>query len=232
MHRKLKLLLIFAAELAAPALFAPASQAIPIGTLYNTGVDNSGVPLPSPNLADPHYSLIVSPQASTAVTVDDTTYPFPPWLPNTSTARWIGPAADSFGLGGSNFVYRTMFNLPPTANLSSVSVSGLWAVDDMGTDILINGNSSGQTTVLSTAFTPFTISSGFVYGINTLDFPIHNLGVAAFGSNPTGLIVDRLSGSYQQVPEPCTASLTVIGLLLSATLARHRRVSARREAAC
>jgi hypothetical protein len=232
MCRNLKLLLMVAtASTATLALFAPALRAVPIGGLYDTGVDNSGVPFASPNVADPHYSLIVSPQASTAVTVDDTNYPFPPWLPNTPTARWIGSAADGSGLGGSNFIYRTTFNLPPSALLSSVSLSGLWAVDDVGTGILINGNATGQTTSSNTSLTAFTITSGFVSGINTLDFPIQNLGSALFGSNPTGLIVDRLSGTYQQSPEPGTAPLASIGLLISKAFFVRRRTTSRSEVA-
>jgi hypothetical protein len=89
MCRNLKLLLMFAAASTATlTLFAPASRAVPIGGLCDTGVDNSGVPFASPNVADAHYSLNVSPQASTAVTVDDTNYPFSSWLPNTPTASW------------------------------------------------------------------------------------------------------------------------------------------------
>jgi hypothetical protein len=151
----------------------------------------------------------------TAVTVDDTTYPFPPWLPNNSGSRWIGPAADSYGPAGP-WIYRTTFTVPANAILSTVSVGGDWATDDPGTDIRINGASTGQTSASFTSLTPFSISSGFVFGNNTLDFYITNAG------GPTGLRVDHIVGSYQ-VPEPAAVALACGGIVLCGSMFVRRR---------
>ena len=190
------------------------ASAANIANIYNTGVDNLGVAFAAPNVVDPHYSII-SPANFTAVTVDDTTYPFPPWLPNNAGSRWIGPAADSYGPAGP-WIYRTTFNLPANAILSSVNVMGCWATDDPGTDIRINGASTGQTSLFSySALTPFSVTSGFVVGTNTLDFYVTNAG------GPTGLRVDCISGTYQ-IPEPQVAFLVTLAASAT-TLIRGRR---------
>jgi hypothetical protein len=188
-----------------------ATRAALITNLFNTGLDASGNLIGLANVPDPHYGLIVSPNSSTAVTVDDTNYPFPPWVANSANSRWIGPAIDGSGPGGSNYIYRTTFTVPANAILSTVSITGQWAVDDNGTDILINGSSTGQTYGLVTPLKTFNINSGFVFGTNTLDFLINNIGIPQF-NNATGLRVDSIVGSFRAVPEPTSASLAILGL--------------------
>jgi len=208
---------LFFCAIAATMSFATALIAAPL-TVYNTGVDNSSNAWGSGGVPDIHYSLIVQPGSAIAQTVTDTAYPFPPWLANNSGSRWIGPAADANGPAG-NYVYRTTFNVPNNAVLSSVSVTGDWASDDPGTDIKINGASTGQTSASYSALTPFSINSGFVFGINTLDFYVTN----AFNFiNPTGLRVDHIAGSYQ-IPEPTALALACGGLIVGCVLRRRRR---------
>lgn len=198
-----------AAILAALAWCVSVSQAATIANLFNTGVDPSAVPLVGTGVADPHYSLIASPAAYTAVTVNDPGYPIGTWAPNSATSRWIGPAGDSNGVGG-NYVYRTNFTVPANAILSTVSVSGQWAVDDVATDILINGASTAPISPFYIPLQPFSVTSGFVFGNNTLDFLITNASLGAL--NPTGLRVDRIVGTYQ-VPEPGTVGLACVALV-------------------
>jgi len=199
------------------------AAALPL-TIYNTGVDNALNAWAGAGVPDIHYSLIVQPGSATAVTVNDTTWPFPPWLANNYTAnagsRWIGPAADSNGPGG-NYVYRTTFVVPSNAILSTVSVAGSWAVDDVGTDIRINGISTGQTYNSFAALAPFSINSGFVLGVNTLDFYISN---AFIGNNPTGLRVDKISGNYL-IPEPTSVCLVGLAALAGGRMLRRARRS-------
>jgi hypothetical protein len=194
-----------------------AAAAVPL-TVYNTGVDNSSNAWGTGGVPDIHYSLIVQPGSATAQTVTDTSYPFPPWIANNSGSRWIGPAADSNGPTG-NYVYRTTFNVPANAILSTVSVSGDWATDDPGTDIRINNISTGQTSNGYGSFASFSVTSGFVFGANTLDFYVTN--VPQF-PNPTGLRVDHISGTYQ-VPEPHAAFLATMAASATALVRRRRR---------
>lgn len=196
-------------------VFSTASPAATIGNLYNTGVNNAGVALVGAGVPDPHYSLIVQPGSATAVTVNDTFFPFPPWVANNAGSRWIGPAAFSFGPVG-NYVYRTTFTVPASAILSTVNVAGLWGTDDASVDILINGNSTGNVSGGFTTLVPFNVSSGFVFGTNTLDFSLIN----AIG--PTGLRVDKVVGTYQ-IPEPGAACLASVALLLPVLALRRLR---------
>jgi hypothetical protein len=45
------------------------------------------------------------------------------------------------------------------------------------------------------SFTPFTVNSGFIAGVNTLDFVVNNAPFA--GTNPTGLRVE-ISGTVSR----------------------------------
>ena len=199
------------------ALFPLMARSASITNLFNTGVDAFGNPLVGTGTADPHYSLIASPVPYTAVTVNDPGYPIGTWANNSPTSRWIGPDGTSNGVGG-NYIYRTTFTVPPTAILSSVNVFGLWAIDDTATDIVINGISTSPPSPFYTPLVPFAVTSGFVFGTNTLDFKITN---ASIGTNPTGLRVDRIVGSYQAVPEP--ASVAVLGIAGIPLLLRRKR---------
>lgn len=182
---------------------APAgSQAVPITNIYNTGVNNSGNAWLTAGTPDIHYTVTTSPSGSfVPVAIDDTTFPFPPWFPNNTFSRWIGPAAQYGGGPNGFYAYRTTFTLPGNAILSSVSISGLWGTDDPGNDILINANSTGQVSAGFTSLVPFSINSGFVVGLNTIDFLLANVG-----GGPTGLRVDGIKGTYQ-VPEPYSLAM-------------------------
>jgi hypothetical protein len=218
-----------AAILLALAWCVPASRAASITNLFNTGVDAFGNPLIGTGVADPHYKLISAPAAYTAVTVNDPGYPIAPngpWVANSPTSRWIGPDGTSLGAPG-NYDYRTAFTVPANAILSSVNVFGLWAVDDVATDILINGSSTAPPSPFYTPLQPFAVTSGFVFGTNTLDFLITNANI---GINPTGLRVDRIVGSYQ-VPEPATASLAGIAIVMSVGAVRRLRSTNKSEEA-
>jgi hypothetical protein len=203
-------------------LLAGELKALPL-SLFNTGVNGTGTAWGSGGVADIHYTLLLqpSPGGGTAQTVTDGTYPFPPWLANNSGSRWIGPKADAFGPAG-NYVYRTQFFVPPTAVLSSIFINGDWATDDTGANIRINGIPTGNTSPSYTALTPFSITSGFAYGVNNLDFLINNAGFSPF-TNATGLRVDHIFGGYQVqlVPEP--TSLALAGGLAFIGFVRLRR---------
>lgn len=194
-----------------------AAEAALIANLNNTGT-SGGVALVGAGVADPNYSLIVQPGSATAVTVDHTIYPIVagPWVPNNPASRWIGPDASSQGPAG-NYTYRTTFTVPNTANLSTVNVSGLWGTDDPSIDIYINGNSTGNVSAGFTSLVPFNVSSGFVFGTNTLDFALTNAG------GPTGLRVDKIVGTYQ-VPEPASVCLAGVALVAAAGVVRRIRV--------
>ncbi len=161
--------------------------------LFNTGVDASGVSLPSGSV-DPHWTIAASIDPAfpgpDALVLNDIGFPIPPWLANDEISKWIAPRADQSGgnLEG-DYVYRTTFNLSGF-DPASVVITGEWATDNFGTDILINGTSTGQRNDSQfVTWTPFRITSGIVRGLNTLEFKVNN---APTGVNPTGFRVRNL----------------------------------------
>jgi len=229
-RRILPFLLLPALVLTRP-MAAHAQQ--PITTLFGTGVAAGGGLLPD-GAADPHYTLVTSADTAHpgpgAYVVNETGYPIPnQWLADGPNSKWIAPQAnqnDQSGQGPGGdppgaYDYRTTFTLSGLSP-ASASIAGQWATDDLGTDILINGQSTGitshgttPTSSGSAAFTPFTITSGFIPGVNTLDFLVTNASPAGGERfNPTGLRVD-LSG---QTPVPEASTTISLGLLLALSL--------------
>lgn len=167
-------------------LTAVGVTAAPIPKLYSTGVKDDGTLLGA-NQVDTHYQLVESadtaypgPQVYTLVPG----FPVGPWLAEGPASRWIAPRAQQ-GIGNQegSYTYRTTFDLTgfdPT----KARITGKWAVDNGGTDIVLNGNSLGLSNGAGFgAFTDFVIESGFVAGTNVLDFIVSN---APSGVNPTG----------------------------------------------
>lgn len=172
-------------------------SAVPIANLYNTGLDGLGNYLPA-NAPDGNYSVVTSPLGTfTPVAVDDSLYPFPLWVANNPNfSRWIGTSNQSSNGPAGVYTYRTSFNLPANADLNSVVITGLWATDDPGLNILVNSTPNGQTSIGHTALVPFTLTTGFQIGNNDIDFIVQN------GPSSTGLRVDSIAGNYNLIPEP------------------------------
>jgi hypothetical protein len=171
----------------------PASLCVPFlrlpGVIFGTGVD--GANLAANGSIDLNYILAASADTNypgtDAIVVDDTTAPIPPWLSSGPKSKWIAPRAEqNIGNEPGNYTYQTFFDLSGY-NTTQVRLVGQWAVDNTGIDILVNGVSTGITSPGFTSFTPFVINTGFIAGLNTLDFIVNN---GSPGVNPAGLRVD------------------------------------------
>jgi hypothetical protein len=153
--------------------------------LFNTGVDTNGVVDTNtlPTNPDPHYALIQSSDYShlgpDAIVWNMFTFPIASFNGNFSNpdgkSQWIGTQADSYSSPAGQYVYRIKFMLDSVDLTKPASLSGIWYVNEAGSDILINGQSTGNSLPGAASSNgkfsaPFSITSGFVAGVNTLDF--------------------------------------------------------------
>jgi hypothetical protein len=202
------------------------AQADPISSLFNTGVDALGTPLPDGTIGDPHYTLVTVPAGRTTdirIRTSAGGYPIPPYIGDDSLSAWIGPNNDPQIDGpGGVYDYRTTFDLTGLVP-STASITGGWSTDNEGLEILINGVDTGNPGTpggqFESGFAPFSIASGFAPGINTLDFLVNNDG------GPTALRVEMTGSANASAvtPEPGAYALLGSLCLTSAVFLRRRR---------
>lgn len=179
-------------------LLCTVAEAAPVPGLFNTGVDNNGVAL-SDGAVDPHYKLVASSDPAFPGPNAYASWPIAAgyWLANTAQSRWIGPAMnEGYPSGapshpGGPYTFRLSFDLTGF-DTTSVQVSGGWCADNSGS-MQLNGHAAGAATPGYGSLTPFTITTGFKSGINTLDFISTN--ISGGGANPTAVRVQGLAGT-------------------------------------
>lgn len=169
-----------------PSYFQPAASS-PV--IRSTGTDANGALLPE-GAIDPNWTITAKPGVTGNFPAIATKAIAPPaWFPNRSNSRWISSIANS-GLGDAagNYTYRTTFDLSDF-DLSTVQVRMQISADDEVVDIKLNNQSLGLK-VSGPGGIPFRIShgfqinTGFVAGINTLEFIVFNANAIV---NPTGI---------------------------------------------
>lgn len=199
-----------AVTLAATALIAALAGTVHAESIavFGTGVDDNGVTVVYGS-QDPHYQFIEIPAGQGAVPRPAiVAAPHPNYLVGdalgTVGTRWVATsAAASASVPGGRFVYRTTFDLTGL-DPSTALILGSVAVDDTMIDVLINGVSTGVT---ASGFRQlsgvFTIGTGFVDGVNTLDFVVLNSGF-----NPSGFRA-ALMGEADPVVEEAPAATVI-----------------------
>ena len=109
------------------------------------------------------------------------------WLADGPNSRWLGPDLLFQSFAGV-YCYTNSFYLPCT---NSAWLQGQWTLAGSGGSILLNGAVTGISLSgagLETSWHPFSLTSGFVAGWNTLVFCVTNPpGSAGLPTNPTGL---------------------------------------------
>jgi hypothetical protein len=152
--------------------------------VWNTGVDGNAAQL-APDALDPHWQLVAGPGVTTSrapFVVTDQHRP-PPGLPArfgqyfvTPDSMWIGQDAAGSADAGAPYMYGLPLDLTGF-DPASVTISGAWGVDNDGA-ITLNGQVPTGTGTFSLTGAvsdnysvehAFTITGGFVAGMNTLD---------------------------------------------------------------
>jgi hypothetical protein len=196
-----------------PAAMAAGVLVLPNGfNLYNTGVQTSGS-------TDLHY--VINGGSAFRVTGFHLSG-------NNTSSAWLGPNAS----GSAGAAKNVTFDLTTTLDLTGIEVAGFsldgfWVSDNRGVDILVNGNSTGQTNngahtsgaALSALENAFNLSAadGLIAGLNSIVFRWGNgpdFGGAVLATDPTSVRVQF--ESYTLVPVPAMGLLfgtAALGLL-------------------
>ena len=249
-HFKLTLLLAGLLLLGAQALASPVYAPIPAIVSTGAGLTQGATDASYLLLTAPFGVTIASPVVTCDV-IDcgsgGTTPAFPfwanspwAWTPDTASSAWVGIQAIEYGninekdpgVAGTGvtvqdptgwYDFQIEFNLTAYQAATAV-ISGSWAVDNDGY-IYLNGSQTPFFCDVSPScyqtMTDFTLTSGFVAGVNYLDFKVYNWAGAT--GNPVGLNVNMTG--YYEVPEPASAALWGVGLAALAILHRRRRAS-------
>jgi hypothetical protein len=208
-------------------LFIPVLlQAAPIRTLFNSGVLDDGTLAPAGS-TDLHFSATFQssdPEDSGFLLISPVLVPsfFPEtWVHNTSDSRWlwaVPPGSIPNYTDPGSYHYVMQFDLTGYIPSSAV-ITGRWAANDFGLDMVVNGHSTGQTANPFT-FTNFTIDPNMlVAGINVLDLPVRVEGVS-----PDGIQLQFTQATANAIPEP--VSMVTLGAGL-AWLTAYRLITVR-----
>ncbi len=202
--------------------FAGAASAANV-TVHNTGLDAAGNALAAGDgQTDGNYTIVSSTlsgvNAGPAATYYNSAY-----VADNAGSRWISYSGSPFvGVGYATF--QTTFDLTGF-NAATAQLSGLWGVDNEG-DILLNGVSIASLT--GTVFSSFdslhafSAASGFLSGVNTLTFEVHDTGAPMAFRTDSLVVTADVAG----VPEPAAWALMLSGFaLIGATLRRRPAVA-------
>jgi len=189
--------------------------------LPSTATDGSGNLLPGGSF-DPHYRAVIGPGVNAVgpAVVYSASNIWSQWVPDDPHSGWIGFRDNSDSSPHGDYTYELLVNLtgydPATA-----SISGSWAADQFGS-INLNGAATGVSlpdgnwnSANAPNLNPFSISSGFHSGLNTLDFVVNE------PDGFDGLRVSSMTLTATPVPEPSTCCLLIGGAAI-AGLARAR----------
>lgn len=207
------------------AFMALGLQATPIPGLVSTGTAAPGSP-------DPAWQVFYSavPVGSgfsftSANVTDDSGYPFPYWVANNSTSRWISPQAGygtPFGVYDDPvgyYYFLLQFNLGPGYVPSTGTFTFRMSVDNWLNSVWLNGTYigtgyEGDFVMSHTTWTdPITVgpgpTSGLVPGLNNLVVVVYNKDVVGGTNpanpgtwNPAGLRFEILESDILYIPPP------------------------------
>jgi hypothetical protein len=210
--------------------------------VFSTGVDAAGSVLSGGTLGDPHFTLISAPSGvDPQLKIWSAASGFPvapagPWLADNTRSRWIGldtmfsDGLPHSPLQGGTYIFRTTLDLTGTSATNAV-LNGKWAADNVGSIVLngVNTGVSNNTGLAFFALTDFSLNSGFVAGVNTLDFIVTNTySPDSVVYNPVGLRVEftdlslTMDSPTSPVPEPPVYQMLLTALAAGVLLRRRK----------
>ncbi|WP_418320778.1 PEP-CTERM sorting domain-containing protein [Piscinibacter sakaiensis] len=207
------------------ALSAGAATAVTVVNI-GTGVDASGSTLAT-SATDPRWDIVAGPGVSSSFDAVVASNQHQLYF-KSPQSMWISTAANARSTINSPYTYQLVFDLTGY-DASTARLDGSWSVDNYGS-ILFNGHTPNGTGTLSLTGNAvqnyrsshsFSITGGFLPGLNTLQFRVTDTG------NPAGLNVQGNVTAVTAVPEPSTLALFGVGLL--AVWVTRRRTVPRRN---
>jgi hypothetical protein len=192
-------------------------------TVHNTGVDSSDAVV-APGAAAAFWRLLLPPAGASEVVGSGTSrvYNGSYYAPE-SVSAWVSANASGNTSANGYYIYALTVNLAGL-DPGSASITGTFGTDNDGF-VRLNGGPNVATTCFACFFqsTAFTISSGFVPGLNTIELGVNSAG------NPTAFRVEFSSATANPaqtgVPEPGTLILFTSGFVI---FALQRRTANRR----
>ncbi len=160
--------------------------------IYGTGLQDGGA-LAADGSVDLHWTLGASADPTPGSTgpeayvINAANSPVPPWIVAGPKSKWIAPQPNqNAGNAEGNYTFQNFFDLTGV-DLCTFRIAGQASVDNSLVDILVNGVSQGISGGGFSTWLPFTLTNGFVAGLNSVDFILNN---APATPNPTALRVD------------------------------------------
>ncbi|MBN1816477.1 MAG: PEP-CTERM sorting domain-containing protein [Sedimentisphaerales bacterium] len=186
--------------------------------LYNTGVDDSGIPL-ADNAIDPHWTLSGTGAAEgqgpdAIVTREAGGFPIGPWLLDAAdpASAWITPAADTNGPGATDGTAIYEFSTGFTTSIGgTLTITGTQSADNGVVGVALDGMAGTFTQVGFNTFADFSVTAEITGTDHVLSFQVVNGAGEANPDGPIGLRVHINTVDFTPIPEPMTLSLLALG---------------------
>jgi hypothetical protein len=205
MHR---LIAVIAALLIPVSAFAQVTL-----TVHNTGVNASDV-LVGAGEQTTYWTLLSAPVGATeTVGSDPFRYYIGAYAADSATSAWVCPSASGNASVVGLYVYRMLVDLTG-ADPAGAVITGQFSNDNDGF-IRVNGGANAATSGFAGfgTLTNFTLNSGFVEGMNSIEVGVNN------GGNPTAFRVEFTSATAP-IPVPTMPEwfLLILALILVSTV--------------